>query len=181
MKWYKVPGFQIEITKNGKYVRHSINKKVKNVSITKDGYSFISCRTDDDFRTTKRIHQLVALTFIGPVPKGKEVNHKDLNKSNNHYKNLEYKTHSGNIQHAVNHGVRMGFAHSPRFGKSNSMYRIDRSGEKSSSAKLTWDKVKLIRRLWKSKKYSKHKLAYKFKVTYMNIHCIINNKTWKKK
>lgn len=40
-------------------------------------------------RETKRIHRLVAETFIGKIPKGYHVHHKDGNKQNNMVDNLE--------------------------------------------------------------------------------------------
>lgn len=42
-----------------------------------------------DSMVTKRIHNLVATAFIGKVPSGYEVHHKDGNKQNNHVSNLE--------------------------------------------------------------------------------------------
>ena len=45
-------------------------------------------------------HVMVATHFIGKKPEGCEVNHKDLDRSNNHYKNLEWITHAKNMQHA---------------------------------------------------------------------------------
>lgn len=42
-------------------------------------------------------HTLVALKYIGPPPSPKhEINHKDHNRMNNHYENLEWVTHSQN-------------------------------------------------------------------------------------
>ena len=43
------------------------------------------------------VHQLVALTFLGPCPKGKEVLHGDGNPKNNKLDNLRYGTRSENI------------------------------------------------------------------------------------
>ena len=45
----------------------------------------------------KRVHQLVAECYIGPCPKGKEVDHIDNNKLNNHYTNLQYLTRQENM------------------------------------------------------------------------------------
>ena len=70
------------------------------------------------------VHRLVAEAFIGPCPEGKEVNHKDLNKGNNYYKNLEYKTHRKNLLHAVKNGVK--FNPHPVSGDDNPCTKLTR-------------------------------------------------------
>jgi len=50
-------------------------------------------------RLWRRGHRLIAETFLGKIPKGKEVNHKDLDKHNNNPSNLEYMTRSENQIH----------------------------------------------------------------------------------
>ena len=120
------------------------------------------------------VHRLVAQAFIGPCPKGKEINHKDLNKGNNCYRNLEYKTHMKNIHHAVKNGVQ--------FGRSL-------PGEENNAAKLSNDDVHEIRRL--HRKYIKsnfsnsgrritlNTLAKEFNVSSSCIQTIIYNRCWK--
>jgi hypothetical protein len=43
------------------------------------------------------VHKVVASKFIGVCPDGCEISHKDGNKWNNHWGNLEYITHSANL------------------------------------------------------------------------------------
>ena len=45
----------------------------------------------------KPVHQLVALTFLEPLPKGREVLHKNGNPTNNRVENLRYGTRRDNI------------------------------------------------------------------------------------
>ena len=50
-------------------------------------------------RLWRRVHRVVAQTFIGKIPKGKEVNHKSGDKHDNRVENLEYMTRSENLIH----------------------------------------------------------------------------------
>lgn len=87
------------------------------------------------------IHQLVALAFIGPCPEGKEVNHKDTNKTNNRTGNLEYLTKPENREHArLNGCIPSGDNHWSR----RTPEKTPR-GERHFYAKLTEDKVRYIR------------------------------------
>lgn len=52
-------------------------------------------------------HQTIADYFIGKKPKGLTVNHKDGNKLNNRYENLEYITIAENIKHAIENGLHV--------------------------------------------------------------------------
>lgn len=59
-------------------------------------YLTVNLYKEDGSRQTKRIHRLVAEAFIGEIPKGHHVHHKDGNKQNNVVSNLE-------IIHPKNH------------------------------------------------------------------------------
>jgi len=55
--------------------------------------------------TTRAVHQLVAVAFMGECPPGQEVRHKDGNPANNAASNLIYGTRSENNLDAVRHGT----------------------------------------------------------------------------
>jgi len=55
-----------------------------------------------DSKYTKRgVHRVVWEAFNGPIPDRLEVNHKNLDRSDNRLENLEIVTHQQNIQHAI--------------------------------------------------------------------------------
>lgn len=56
----------------------------------KNGWYFtVNLFDHDGKRRTERIHRLVAKAFIGEIPKGYHIHHKDGNKQNNRLDNLE--------------------------------------------------------------------------------------------
>lgn len=59
------------------------------------------------------VHRLVAEAFLGPCPRGQEVNHKNGNSTDNRIENLEYLTHTQNNQHyhLLNRGLITGENH----------------------------------------------------------------------
>ena len=77
------------------------------------------------------VHRIVARTFIGPIPDGLEVNHKDGNKSNNRADNLEFVTPSENVRHSI------------------AVLKTERApGEANGHAKLTDALIVEIRHAW---------------------------------
>jgi hypothetical protein len=54
------------------------------------------------------VHRLVARKYIGICPEGMEVNHKDGNRINNHWTNLEYVTHAENMRKSYEETGRVG-------------------------------------------------------------------------
>ncbi len=108
-----------------------------------------------------RVHMLVAAAFMGPAPKGCEVNHCDGDKMNPRLDNLEYLTHLENVQHARRTGL----------------YNPSRPGVRNGSAKLTDDDVRAIRREAESgQSYSR--LAKKYHVGKSTVARVVTRTHW---
>ena len=84
---------------------------------------------------SKRVHRLVWITFVGQIPDGYEINHKDGVKSNNNLTNLELATHKENMEHAVR--TKLFPSH---------------KGEKNGMAYLTDLEVLEVRKLYKEQR-----------------------------
>jgi hypothetical protein len=66
------------------------------------GYLYIGCfkgKGPNKVRLWRRVHRVVAQTFIGKIPKGMEINHKSGDKHDNRVDNLEIVSRQQNITH----------------------------------------------------------------------------------
>lgn len=59
----------------------------------------------DGKRTTRKVHRLVANAFIPNINELPEVNHLNLDKTNNYRHNLEWVSHARNMKHASENGA----------------------------------------------------------------------------
>lgn len=77
---------------------------------TSNGYYMIDLYDNRNNRKKYSIHRLVCLSFVNnPNINYKYINHKDGNKLNNNYLNLEWCTSSQNNKHAYKIGLKVGY------------------------------------------------------------------------
>lgn len=113
------------------------------------------------FTKSITIHRLVFRAFVKNPKRLPEINHKDGDKRNNVWLNLEPSTRRLNMIHAI------------QLGLARSMV-----GTENIMAKLTESKVRKIRKLF-ADGVSQSRLAAMFNITFQNVHCIVRRKSWK--
>lgn len=126
----------------------------------RNGYESVQFTDLNKNRTYHYIHTLVMKTFVGPRPEGKEINHKDNDKTNNNLDNLEYVTHSENVRHSF------------RFDRDHK--HPSQKGEDNSGVKLTNNDIYCIR----SSPESNIVLAARYGVCKRHIQYIKERKRW---
>lgn len=79
--------------------RRSGKESILKYNIEKNGYLSVALYKDKKIKRHK-IHRLVALAFVDGYEEGLVVNHKDENKKNNTWTNLEWVTSQYNVQYS---------------------------------------------------------------------------------
>ena len=124
------------------------------------GYLIVTLSRDGK-QTTRCVHHLVALAFIGERPEGCAIHHKNGCKDDNRAENLEYVTDSVNIQHAY-----------------DTKLLIPARGETHYNASLTEADVREIRRLYPQGGYTQRQLGNIFEIGPDMVSRIISRKRW---
>lgn len=144
----------------------SIRKaKIIKAAIRKDGYAVAKLCINGKTKSYA-LHRLVAKAFI-PNPDNKpEINHKDFNKLNNHYSNLEWCTQKENYLHALKHGkIKFNFA---KRQKKITFRAIP-------IHKYSDEKIKIVRNLWETGLFTQYQLAGLLGSTEKYIFQILHN------
>jgi hypothetical protein len=116
-EWQTIKEFpNYDISNFGNIMNNKTGKSLK-LSI-KSGYYNISL-TNNNIHKTFKVHRLVALAFIENPENKSEVNHKDKNKLNNHFTNLEWMTRRENNIHRCE-GIKISC------NKNKPLFRMDK-------------------------------------------------------
>lgn len=102
------------VIRKEKLLKPSLKKRYLGVTLSKDG-----------IKIYPNIHRLVAIHFINNLNNLPCVNHKDGNKHNNIYTNLEWCTYSENIKHAYANGLIK-----PIYGEKNNSFKHGKYSKK---------------------------------------------------
>jgi hypothetical protein len=135
------------------------------------GYLRVGLIIDGKLKTRK-VHRLVAETFLPNEENKPFVNHKDGNKSNNRVSNLEWVTAKENTKHAIQNGL-FSFQDSERSKNIN-----PKKGELNGQSKLTEKEVLEIRGKFKPRVYTREMLSLEYGVKPSTIKDIIIRKSW---
>ena len=162
--WKPVPSLEEKYFVSDAGLVYSVPRKRARGGIRKTsyvyGYERISIH--EKTRLVSRnplVHQLVMLAFVGES-NGKDVRHLDGDKKNNRLENLAYGTKRENEQDKARHGTRL-------------------RGERTPSAKLSWDQVCFIR--CSHGKIPQKRLAEMHKVHKSTIQRIQYGLVWEEK
>ena len=104
--------------------------------LNRDGYLEVTLGKLKGKRTSFRVHRLVAMLFVPNPNNYKEVNHKDYNRANPKYNNLEWVNHKQNVNYSSDKG----------------RYKNNKIGVNNGRAKYTIEEIKAIRELYKEGK-----------------------------
>lgn len=136
----------------------TVNSRILKPRANRKGYLSINLYKSGRAKTFQ-VHRLVAYAFLGEIPKGFHVCHKDGNPQNNFISNLRIDTPKSNQADREIHGT-------------------DCKGSKHARSKLVEPQVLVIRQLLKSGEAQKE-VADKFNVSCSTVGFIGARKTWK--
>ena len=90
----------LEIDAQGNIWRYRKGRRCLATRVSRRGYLTIRA-TINGIEISTYAHRLVYHYFYGPIPDGREVNHKNGVRADNRPENLEAITHSENMEHAI--------------------------------------------------------------------------------
>jgi|SRR5690554_3762970 len=103
-EWRTHPDYPNYLVSNKGRIKSKVRNRLISTRVH-EGYYDCRINNKDGKKKSPRIHRLVAEVFVDAVEGKPIVNHIDGNKLNNNADNLEWSTHSENIDHAITNGL----------------------------------------------------------------------------
>lgn len=165
--WRPISGFEYEVSNQGR-IRNR-DGHIMAPGVIARGYHNANLWRNQK-GNTRLIHRLVVEAFIGPIPPGCMVNHKNFNTSDNRVSNLEICTRKQNTDHAKAGG---------RFISGNAHWTRKRAptGSAHPCSKLSDDQVREIKRRLAAGEQGKL-LASEFGMSKATLSRIKNGASW---
>lgn len=174
--WKDIESYEdiYQISNLGNVKRKYANGKTKIIKpyLNKCGYFYV-CLCKYNKKKLFRVHKLVALAFIGNIPKNMEVNHINGIKTDNRVENLEYVSRGYNLLHAYENGLEKRQYNNAKKSKSVNQYDLNNNFIK------TWESVNEIQRQLKYCKQNisqccnkKINTAYGYRWTFAERKCL---------
>ena len=160
-KEFEYGGLKYIAYSNGDIIGLGRNKKLKQRK-NADGYPVVTLGSKY-FRVSVKVHTIIARLFVDGYKDGYEVNHKDFNRENNSYENLEWVSHIENVRHSSNAG---------HYGNGR------HAGTNNGRAKINENDVVEIIRLYSENK-SIQEIAKMFNLGGTQVKRIVNRESWK--
>lgn len=167
--WKDIPGYK------GKYqassygrIRSLVHKKIKVLNFKNkiNGAGYYGCHLGRG--NSEMVHRLVAKTFLQNIKNKKQVNHKNCNKLDNHFLNLEWVSPKENIRHAIKKG---------RYNKFYKSIKGSWKGSRNPKAKISMQDAVSIRKKYK-KGVIQIELAKEYGISQATVSEIILKKCW---
>lgn len=152
-EWRDVPEFPgYKVSEDGRVLGVRGKELKPSVSGGRWGeYDWVSLHRDGR-RYKRSVHSIVASAFLGDRPDGYDINHKDGDKRNNNYMNLEYVTPGDNQRHAIRNGLK---------------------------GDITEDIVRRVKNLYYCRAISSRRIAKFVGISQRRVKYILKSKTWR--
>ena len=107
-QWKPIKGYEgkYDVSNFGRVRSYYKGLHIKTQRMNNCGYCYVNLYVKGKRQKMARVNRLVAEAFIPNPDNLSDVNHKDMNKTNNHVSNLEWSSHRGNVQHSYDSGQR---------------------------------------------------------------------------